>query len=435
MASPNSTTSSGTPVLDTTPPRPSRRSAGENPIYGKRNESGVYTSIAKQIEAMGSEALANLEYPDHITRRIEEWSGNYKYLGKDGNELRVSIIGEILGPSQGTLIRAQGNHYARSADKVKDTIALGIPTCASVPMHNTVLNQIIAANQITTADADEFKRKGEVFFLPLFNPVMKLWTKSSSEARRQHDTMIIHMQPKYATPTAAGAPKVERTAKRKLDDTDDIDAVQEPKSIDDLRVPTDLLDDEIKIGAFYEPALLPDFGGSYFNLQKNKLVQHDIRDMKGALIPPWKIYEALRPGTLVLVLITLHCFKMKDDYGKEPKECRSIRVLAESDEYVEPRDRPIAPTANRPVANLPGRVTASFDNFVVPAAAAVVEDESAKASGSKDASAKAVMADSQTTPAADDASQSSSIEIDDPMGAEEEAPEETPKKKTRRTKV
>jgi hypothetical protein len=45
----------------------------------------------------------------------------------------------------------------------------------------------------------------------------------------------------------------------------------------------------------------------------------------------------------------------------------SIRVLSESDEYVEPRSRPIAPNLmERVTASLPGRaVSSSFDNFVV----------------------------------------------------------------------
>jgi hypothetical protein len=67
---------------------------------------------------MGHEALANLDYPDTITRHIEDWSKNHKYLGQDGNELRVSVVGEILGPAQGTIIRAHGNFYARPGDKV-----------------------------------------------------------------------------------------------------------------------------------------------------------------------------------------------------------------------------------------------------------------------------------------------------------------------------
>jgi hypothetical protein len=44
----------------------------------------------------------------------------------------------------------------------------------------------------------------------------------------------------------------------------------------------------------------------------------------------------------------------------------NIRILAESNEYVEPRDRPLPPNGPRVVASLPTRALASFANFVVP---------------------------------------------------------------------
>ncbi|KAJ6576492.1 hypothetical protein DFH09DRAFT_804372, partial [Mycena vulgaris] len=311
-----------------------------------RNESGLYDSVAKQIQDMGPEALANLDYPDNITHAVEDWSGNHRYLDASGNELRVAIVGEVLGPASGTLLRAQGNHYARDGDrpvddttKVKDVLALGIPTCATTRLYNTVLNQIICASQITDANTDEDKRKGS-------SPTIKNWTKASVEGRQQHDIMMVTMQPKYGAPSAAGAPKPKRAAKRGLDEVDGIDTAPVKSASPEVAVEPG----HVKIGAFYEPSLLPDFGGDYFDLVKSKLVQHDIRDTEANLIPPWKMYEALRPGTLVLVLVTLRCFSMSDDGGKDRRQrkiyqmnAESIRILAELDEFVEPRTRPMPP--------------------------------------------------------------------------------------------
>jgi hypothetical protein len=81
-----------------------------------------------------------------------------------------------------------------------------------------------------------------------------------------------------------------------------------------------LVDEDIRLGAHYEPSLLCDYGGPYFNHVKAKLVQLDVRDVANNLIPPWKFYDALKPGTLVLALVSLHCFVMTDDGGKERKE-------------------------------------------------------------------------------------------------------------------
>jgi hypothetical protein len=101
-------------ILASTPSRPPHAPREDNPIYRQRKESGAYDSVADQIKNMGSEALANLDYPKDITRHIENWSGNHQFMGKDGNELQVSIVGEILGPAQGTIMRAHGNYYARN---------------------------------------------------------------------------------------------------------------------------------------------------------------------------------------------------------------------------------------------------------------------------------------------------------------------------------
>lgn len=81
---------------------------------------------------------------------------------------------------------------------------------------------------------------------------------------------------------------------------------------------------EVKVGAFYDPALAPDFGGSFFDLNHNKLVQLDIRDEDNELVPAWKFYEVLRPGTLILANVSLHCFVMKAGAGH--RKVSAIRV-------------------------------------------------------------------------------------------------------------
>ncbi|KAJ6451380.1 hypothetical protein C8R47DRAFT_998517 [Mycena vitilis] len=351
----------------------------DSQVYVDREESGLYDSVADQIAAMKTDALANLDYPDDFVRHIEDWSRNHRYVDLEGHELRVAIVGEILGPSMGTVLRAHGNYFAREGDefkpiddksKIKDCLALGVPTRTSVKMHNTFLNQAIAASQVTAANEDEDARAGRY-------PIVKNWTKASKEGSEEHDVIMVYMLPKYAVsvPTAAGAPAVKRTAKRRLDEVDSSQASST---------------EDIKIGAHYEPTLLPDYGGAYFAHKKAKLVQLDVRDKSNALIPPWKFYDALKPGTLVLALVSLHCFVMTDEHGKERKErkiyqmnAHSLRVLAESDEYTETRLPPVAPNASdRATASLPGRSAAStFASFVIPPAPGAPADTDGEMGG------------------------------------------------------
>ncbi|KAJ7933882.1 hypothetical protein B0H13DRAFT_2500648 [Mycena leptocephala] len=380
-------------VLGTSSHAPPRGPNLLSPVYGDRNGSGLYDAVAAQVEKMSLDALANLEYPDHFTRQIESWSKNHRYLDKNGDELRTAIVGEIAGPEWGTNLRAQGNYFARDGDdfkpiddksKIKDTIAITIPTCSSTRMYNTVANQVIVLGQVTSANADEDMRNGR-------DPIVKNWSKSSKPDSENHDVILLTMLPKYAVPSAAGAPKPKRTAKRKLDEIADDVTPSVAVEAEDLQYPARELitfhlyshpksfvtAEDIKLGAHYEPALLEDYGGPYFNHVKAKLVQLDVRDAKNNLIPPWKFYDALKPGTLILALCSLHCYTMTDDRGKEPKErkiyqinAHTIRVLAESDDYAETRTRPIPPNsaefgASKPVQRAAPR---SFDNFVVPGA-------------------------------------------------------------------
>ena len=84
--------------------------------YTNRVQSGRYDHIAQRLNDMGHEALANIDYPTHFHRRVEDWSNNYSFIGGDKKELRINIVGEIGGPALGTVLRANGTYYAnRSA--------------------------------------------------------------------------------------------------------------------------------------------------------------------------------------------------------------------------------------------------------------------------------------------------------------------------------
>lgn len=106
---------------------PRKRPSVENPLYAQRAESGLYDGIADQLAAMKDKALCNIDFPDDFTRHIEGWSKNYKFMDKDGNEMRTAIVGEIAGPALGTVLRAHGTYYSRSGDDVRSFILLLVP--------------------------------------------------------------------------------------------------------------------------------------------------------------------------------------------------------------------------------------------------------------------------------------------------------------------
>ncbi|KAJ7177012.1 hypothetical protein C8R46DRAFT_1030227 [Mycena filopes] len=437
-------------VLGSTPPGPPRGPDFLSPIYGDHKASGLYDSIANQIASMGSDALANVDYGEDFTRVIEDWSKHYHYIDKNGEEFRTSIVGEIAGPVLGTLLRSNGNYFTRDNEdfkpiddksKIKDTIALHPPTCSTVRMYNTYLNQTIAAGQVPATDADEDKRNGKY-------PIVKSFVKPKTPGSSNNDVMILTMLPKYGIPSAAGAPKAKRLTKRALDEVDDDpdSAAPQPNIAPDIPAtartsPRPNSEEDIKLGAFYDPFLLEDYGGDYFNHIKAKLVQLDVRGVDNELIPPWEFYSALKPGTLILALCSFHCYNMVDTGGKEIKERRiyqmtahSIRILAESDSYVETRTTPIAPTdAGRATAKLPTRaVASSFANFQVPDAAPPPSAEGSTSTLSGDGDVD--MTNTDDGPA--DEEVVDEVEEEEPAAEEEEpAVQETPVKKQKKRKT
>jgi len=83
--------------------------------------------------------------------------------------------------------------------------------------------------------------------------------------------------------------------------------------------------DNVDLNTRYDPHVLPDYGGPFFQHVKATLVQQDIRDVKGKLIPPTKWCEALRPGSLVVATVKPHVSIMPDE--RRPGELKKVRLL------------------------------------------------------------------------------------------------------------
>ncbi|KAJ7162721.1 hypothetical protein C8R43DRAFT_821679, partial [Mycena crocata] len=315
-----------------------------------RVESGLYDDVFAEIVGLDKTGLAGVDYPEDFTRVVEAWPadmGNLKFVNRKGGEFRFTLFGEIQNPSQGTCLRAQGNHFHREGEKftpindsskIKDTIAIGVPTLSSIEMDNLFRNQTVPLINVYSAVAAEDAALGR-------NPFVKKCTKARDGGDGEHDIIVVTMLPKYQVPPTAGAPKVaKRAVKRKLDDSDGANSSQETPG--ETVYPSD-----IYVGAHYPPSLLSDYAGDYFQHQAAKLVQLDVRysDQEETIIPPWDNYDVLKPGTLILALCTLHCFIYQ-------LNAHSIKVADVSDEVVEPRLPPVPPNSvGRLLAAMPAR--------------------------------------------------------------------------------
>jgi hypothetical protein len=83
---------------------------------------------------------------------------------------------------------------------------------------------------------------------------------------------------------------------------------------------------DIYVGAHYDPHLLSDYGGNLFHHHAAKLMQHNVRDIDLHLIPPWEYYDKLHPGTMVLCNVMLHLYQMNLTNAKEISQKRKVRT-------------------------------------------------------------------------------------------------------------
>ncbi|KAJ6602994.1 hypothetical protein B0H10DRAFT_2230016 [Mycena sp. CBHHK59/15] len=319
------------------------------PVYSRRVDSGLYERVVDQLVDMGQRALANVDYVIDFSKFFKSWSSNIKFQNRGGGEFHTNIIGEIAGPAHGTVLRAAGNHFTRDgpdfrpvddSSNVKDILALVVPTLATTRLANLYENQTVP---LCTVILDESVQDDGR------NYILRPWLRALKDDSMSDDLIIVHMMPKYGSPAASGtaSPSVAppRRAKRKLDD-DSPHTTATPVAVAYTGPPVIPDASEIKLGAFYDPHLLPDYGGPYFNHIQNKLVQLDVRDgtdNTNRLIPPWCFYDRLKPGTLVLIHATLHIFLMGDKRKRKVYQinAHSIKVLANSDSPVVERHVPM----------------------------------------------------------------------------------------------
>ncbi|KAJ6449760.1 hypothetical protein C8R45DRAFT_1114479 [Mycena sanguinolenta] len=76
---------------------------------------------------------------------------------------------------------------------------------------------------------------------------------------------------------------------------------------------------ERKIRDLYDPTLLPEVQGSSFKLQSSRLVQRDFKDIDSTLLSPLDLNAKLTEGTLVLVMLKLVTYVMKNQKNEKGK--------------------------------------------------------------------------------------------------------------------
>ncbi|KAG1779170.1 hypothetical protein EV702DRAFT_1044107 [Suillus placidus] len=308
--------------------------------------NGIYDHVADAITSLGKDGLGEADFGIDWTTTVQDnYSGtNWSYVNtKDGRPFRTNIVGQIATSACGTKHSAKGTHFTKrvclslasvwtqfdsrnenvplgDSDTVKWKWALSKPTLCSPNLADIWENQLTSIEDWVT----EEKRRAATD-----SKINMCITKSSNELQYV-DLIMLTSQRIYEKPEA------------------------HPR--------------KVTPGALYDPRILYDYRGDYFQLRQNKLKQLNIYDTAEnglKLIPMHETYSKLRPGMLVLAVCDAHVYNMIQNsqptstrtiqYRSKPTltnpqtfqlSVQAMKVLHPSDEPVEDRFIPILSTTS-----------------------------------------------------------------------------------------
>ncbi|KAF8351781.1 hypothetical protein F5887DRAFT_1068195 [Amanita rubescens] len=321
--------------------------------YQERTTSGLYDKIFQKLQDLNPYLLANLTW-DTDFKHDPAYAREFIHTS-NGGRFSTFIFGEIAPVIDGTIHSAMGNHFVGTAPKyfsrvtddstIKDIFMLRSPTEAPENLKLLFEYQLAVLNNMREHDAVVEDSKG----IPITHVTEII---RSVDEVSQPNLIAAHIGPKYvipkhlATVVPSNAHKSKPKAKRVYAERNEISNPDPTPSNPDtgsVVTPSD-----VTIGELYDPRLLPDYGGPMFRHTHAKLVQKDMTDEDGNLIPAWQTYDKLRAGTLVLMKGQITMYQMEDKQKDGIKKFYHFNmhrtyVLARSDEPMEVKEIPRLP--------------------------------------------------------------------------------------------
>ncbi|KAG1860012.1 hypothetical protein C8R48DRAFT_774706 [Suillus tomentosus] len=311
--------------------------------YDNRVEDGLYDDVVRQLMALPKGmSLGDATYKDDFFQDSNIHTGNFAYKCKDsGAEYETVLVGEIMPRPCGTKFGAIGNHYLGTANtpnviddktRVKGVFALGQPTQSTEMMYVNFSNQIATLDDVIQSDIEELKKQNKDINI-------KEWTShAGTDQTGAPEFIMVNTEQLYAVPKAmqqAIQGKRARIVKKMITNSNEGGETKSTDSSADGSNKEGVQEGAITTNMFYEPTVLPDYGGDLFQHVNAKLRQLDIRNVENVLIPPQEWYSSLRRGTLVMIRATLHAFNWKERQIYQ-LNTHTIRVMDPSKLEVEP---------------------------------------------------------------------------------------------------
>ncbi|KAF8901493.1 hypothetical protein CPB84DRAFT_1846787 [Gymnopilus junonius] len=245
----------------------------------------LYDALVPKLKGMLT-FLGNLDYKKDFYKHVPDGHSSFKYHDKNGKAILFNIIRQVAPAGMGgmgTQVCATGNF--NKGNLTQPRVITDYTTVKDLLFEN----QFIPMNQMVTDDnGDDFK----IGKTPLSPP---------SECTVGNDLIAVHFLLLPSTSEVKNDEKQNLTRKN-IDDCEDGNSNSANRVINNAGSVPAHDENIVTLGETYDPSHLLDYYPIYFCLNQNKLIQHDLRDIDGTLIPAWKNAEYLHKGMLVLWL-------------------------------------------------------------------------------------------------------------------------------------
>ncbi|KAG2116239.1 hypothetical protein BD769DRAFT_1391121 [Suillus cothurnatus] len=323
--------------------------------FSQRVANGVYDRVADAITSLGKDGLGEADFGIDWTTTVQDnYSGtNWSYVNtKDGRPFRTNIVGQIATSTCGTKHSAKGTHFTKKnvplsdSDTVKWKWALSKPTLCSPNLMDIWENQLTSIEDWVTEESKRAPTSQRIYEKAEGVHHNQDATPRRTKRKNAEDSMIGQQSSAASTSSATTSTTTTNVV------------IPAPDK-----------------GTLYDPRILPDYRGSYFQLRQNKLKQLNIYESTDnglKLIPMHETYSKLRPGTLILAVCDAHVYNMVQN-GQPTSTfqlgVQAMKVLDPSDEPVEERLIPILSTTSVDMSKDDSAIAAfsTFDITVSPA--------------------------------------------------------------------
>ncbi|KAJ7931851.1 hypothetical protein B0H13DRAFT_2308239 [Mycena leptocephala] len=269
---------------------------------GSSKSKSLYDTIVEEAEAQRDSHLASHALDQTFFRSRPDYRGDINLQKADATPFIANFIAEI-----GTQEQPMNDATLKSYRKV---LALRCPSQSPPALRK------LFRNGVAVRTASDLRMRRRRLQRADWDVVESILCDKGEGDITDRIIMLARLHPTFKIQYGNSDSAIVQAPRRRITKIED----------DDAEAPSDVsMEDsssaERKIGDLYPPERLPEVRGPFYALERSQLRQHDYRNSDGTLISPPKIKSVLTPGTLVLVMLKLILYVMRDQKTEkgEPK--------------------------------------------------------------------------------------------------------------------